>query len=428
MTDGNDELDALFVRYWDDALTPAEHDRLAELLAADPVAREQFRLLCLQVVALADLPAVNPTGADRPARPVVGREWSRRGLARLVGGSVAVGLLAAALGRYLRDRGEGLTLASIRGTVTVHTAGRRHPTDQPVPLGATVAAHGLGSSAVLRMPDGADITLLSDSAVRVADARRLAVLRGAIGAGVPPQPASARPLTLEAACVSLTGVSGAALSLGEVTPASEVAVYHGSVTAARPSGEPMGVVRQGELLVAQPDGAHRKQPMPPTPTEFALDLARPLPAGWEVGTRAAAPGGFVLRPEWWPDPYHGYTVMSQIRSDARWACGFVSLTADSVLRLRYRVARPGRGQMCLCVRGAGTVSSPTGVLDTGDGAFARARPGEWQWLTVRAGDMLGQAEAPRFRDPWVAFLIIFNTFAEDLGLEVAELHAAPRRG
>ena len=33
-------LTDLFVRYWDNALAPAEHDELAARLAADPAARD----------------------------------------------------------------------------------------------------------------------------------------------------------------------------------------------------------------------------------------------------------------------------------------------------------------------------------------------------------------------------------------------------
>ena len=50
--------------------------------------------------------------------------------------------------------------------------------------------------------------------------------------------------------------------------------------------------------------------------------------------------------------------------------------------------------------------------------------GEWVWLTVRADQMLNNKERPNFEDPWIGFLIIFNTYKEDLGLEVAEFRVS----
>ena len=64
------------------------------------------------------------------------------------------------------------------------------------------------------------------------------------------------------------------------------------------------------------------------------------------------------------------------------------------------------------------------MLECND-AFAAARPKEWQWLTVRAGDMRDNVEAPKFGDPWVGFLVIFNTYTADLGLRVAEFRVDP---
>jgi hypothetical protein len=34
--------------------------------------------------------------------------------------------------------------------------------------------------------------------------------------------------------------------------------------------------------------------------------------------------------------------------------------------------------------------------------------------------MLDDSEAPKFAPPWVAFLLIFNTYTEDVGLRVAD--------
>ncbi len=65
----------------------------------------------------------------------------------------------------------------------------------------------------------------------------------------------------------------------------------------------------------------------------------------------------------------------------------------------------------------------TGVLEW-NGRFTAGGPGGWQTLSIRASDMLDCREAPKFGPPWVAFLMIFNTYSSNLGLEVAEFRVS----
>ena len=57
-----------------------------------------------------------------------------------------------------------------------------------------------------------------------------------------------------------------------------------------------------------------------------------------------------------------------------------------------------------------------------NGGFHATVAGEWRWLEMRADKMLEppNTEAPMFGAPWIGFLVIFNTYEADLGLEVAE--------
>jgi hypothetical protein len=154
------------------------------------------------------------------------------------------------------------------------------------------------------------------------------------------------------------------------------------------------------------------------PDTFAWDLTKPLPAGWNVGHREQTPDGPVVRPEFWFDPYH-QAEMSQVRSDHQWARGFVRLFPESRVRVRYWVDRPGPSQVVLIVR-TGRVADPaTGVVEC-NGAFQATKPRTWQWLEVKAEDMHDNRHAPKFGPPWVVFLVIFNTYKEDLGLKIAE--------
>src|SRR5262249_25939141 len=179
---------------------------------------------------------------------------------------------------------------------------------------------------------------------------------------------------------------------------TEVGVQHGKVMVAGPSGEPMTMVKEGQLLRVQSDGVKRLEPLPTTPESFAWDLSQPLPPGWHVGHIELTQAGPVVRPEFWYDPYH-HAEMCQIRSDHQWASGFFSLQPDSVIRVRYRVDRPGPSQMCFCVRTNRIAESATGMLEC-NGAFTQARPGEWQWLEVKAADMLDNMHTPMVPAPW----------------------------
>jgi hypothetical protein len=116
--------------------------------------------------------------------------------------------------------------------------------------------------------------------------------------------------------------------------------------------------------------------------------------------------------------------MFQVRSDHRWYQGFAKLHADSRFVVKYRVDRAGPGQLVACVRRDDLGSSDTGVVEW-NGVYQPARPGEWNVLDVKAGDMLGNKHTPKFGAPWVAFLIIFNTYKEDLGLRIAGFQVIP---
>src|SRR5262249_24433233 len=78
-----------------------------------------------------------------------------------------------------------------------------------------------------------------------------------------------------------------------------------------------------------------------------------------------------------------------------------------------------RSQLVICVRTDPSIGAKTGVLERND-AFAHARPRKWQWLEVKARDLLDNRHAPNFGAPWIGFLWIFNTYELDIGLQVAE--------
>jgi hypothetical protein len=413
-------LTDLFVRYWDNALAPAEHDDLAARLAADPAARDEFRLLSLQAVA----------AAEPGAPPAPARRWSRRQLLGLAGGGVAAGVVATVLGRQFwwggGDPADPVRLTAAVGEVTLKTpAGEAVAAAGPVPADAVVATVGQSSSAVLRFPDGTDVSLGGESAATVAGhGRKLHLLRGTATATVPVPSAGAEPITLGTTEATCSRLGGAVLTLSRTLQMTEVGVQTGRASVTDAAGDPLEVVHPGEYLTVRADGRHRKQPVEPVAEDCKWDLTKPLPEGWAVGKiDAPQDGPPALVPVKWFDPYH-QAEMYQVRSDHRWYKGFAKLHPGSRFVVRYRADRAGAGQLVACVRKDDLGSSDTGVIEW-NGTFAAAGPGQWHTLDVPAGAMLGNKHTPKFGAPWVAFLIIFNTYKEDLGLRIAAFQVIP---
>lgn len=419
-------LAELFVRYWDSTLSGAESVELQSRLASDAVARESFEFFCLQAVAASEhlkaaaAPEIRPSAR---ANFKTERRWSRRQLLGYIGTGVAAGVAVTLLGKqyWFGKPTTEVRLTAMTGDVTVRSPnGGVVAAEGPVPTGSIVSTNGANASAVLSYPSGTELALTGDSAVTVLeDGRKLSLLRGTATVHIPAQTSDSAPLTLSTTEASLSRLSGVVLTLGRVLNTTEVGVQSGRVSVVDAAGDPLEIVHTGECLTVRSDGKHRKTPIEPTPDRYHWDLTRPLPEGWNVGFREVAPDGPVVRPVSWFDPYHK-AEMFQIRSDHQWARGFVRLDVDSVFHIKYWVDRPGPSQFCMCVRTDSASSSDTGMLEC-NAAFVRARPREWQTLSVRVADMFDNKHAPKFRGVLVPFLMIFNTYKEDLGLRIADL-------
>src|SRR5262245_60247910 len=137
-------FDDLFVRYWDDRLSDSELAELADLLTADPLARDWFRMNSLHAAAAADLRVSVP-----PAREP--RPWSRRRVLQYLGGGLAATVATGLVGRqFLANSDAPVLVTAAKGGVTVTTvAGRALPPNGPLPPNATVTTHDSNSSAVL---------------------------------------------------------------------------------------------------------------------------------------------------------------------------------------------------------------------------------------------------------------------------------------
>jgi hypothetical protein len=406
----------LFVRYWDNALGEAEAAELDRRLATDPAAREWFRVLSLQAAVAAEGAAVARVNA--PVRS----GWSRRRVLGYLGAGLAAGVAGVVIGRRVSVGGtdgpaEPVRLAALNGEVLVRGAdGQTLTGARAVPPGGTVSTSGANSSAVLAYADGTAVALAGDSALTVAaTGRRLNLSSGYATADV------RRPgtLVLATTVATLSGLADAVTTLGQAVRSTEVWVHRGRVTVSDPAGDELAVVGAGEQLTVQDGGGLRRQPLPDTPDNYAWDLTRPLPDGWAVGTRRVTAAGPVVVPEYWEDPYYGGAAMYQVRSHQPWATGFFRFHRDSRVRVRYRATDTGPGQVCFCVRRPDPRLPETGMLEY-NGTFEETPAGRWQTLDIPAPDLLDNKHAPTFDAPWVGFLVIFNTYEADLGLEVME--------
>jgi ferric-dicitrate binding protein FerR (iron transport regulator) len=425
---GETPLEELFAAYWDGTLTGAAADEFGHRLATDPRARAAFEMYCLTAVIAADLRPVAETG-DPAARR--GR-WSRRRVLGLVGGALAAGLGGVGLVRWLwpadpaphsGQRDMSLLLRPVRGTVTLtDSGGRPLPADGSVPPGATLSTSGPAAAAVLLFPNGTNLALAGEAQLVVgSDGNRVELRRGVMTADVRNPFVGLPALTLATAEAVLSGLREVLVTIDRGPEMTEVGVQAGLVSVAAPTGRQLDQVREGEMLTVSADG-HRKQPIPETPMKYDWDLRPPLPPGWAVGSRVRDAGEWVVKAEAYPDPYWDGTRMFQIRSHQTWARGFFRLEPESTVSVRYRVKARQRGQVCFCVRTGDPRSSNTAMLEW-NGDFLPPEPGQpWRALEVRAGDMLRppNRHAPAFDPPWVGFLVIFNTFTEDVGLVVSE--------
>lgn len=417
-------LDELFVRYWDNALTDGEAAELDRLLVSDPAAREWFRTLSLQAVTAAEVSSVhrlaeaeNTAIAGQAAAPRV----SRRRVFGYAGGALAASV--AVIGGWRLWGGASVAQArvtAVRGDVKISTASGVTParTGSVIPPGATVITDGMNSAAALVCPEGTGMSLAGDTALSVAEGgKRVMLVRGHATADIRPRD-GVPPLELATIAALVTAPTGALVMMGHAARATEVVVADGAVNVFDAAAAKLAVVGAGEMITVQTGARCRKHATPVTPDDFVFDMARPLPEDWHVGKRVETADGPVLVPERCYDPYHG-TEMWQIRSDKQWARGFYRLYPDSTFHVKYRVDKAGPGQVIACVRAPRLPDAETAVVEC-NGAFENARPGEWQWLRVKAADMLDNKHAPKFPAPWVGFLLIVNTYKEDLGLKIAD--------
>lgn len=430
MTPRDPDLDRLLARYWDGTLAADEQAALNARLESDPEARRWFREYCLQAVVAGEV-GVTAEPAKAPAVPhATGLPSGRGRLTRRTvlgfGLGTAAGIAAGAILHTLWNQSP-LTAVQPRGVRLTWTRGQVFRLDsntEPlqagafIPAGEGVVTVGPTSSAVVELPDNSTLCLSADTVLSVSEGGGRAILhRGGVTADLRPSADDPPAMTVGTPQVSLTTGGGAEVDLSCGGRVTEVLVQRGRVAVADREGA-VTEVRDGELLTLDAYNGLSLRPTPILTDNFVLEFTERLPEGWRVGHREEANTGVVIAPELYYDPYHA-AKLYQIRSHNPWTRGMVRLFPDSVVTARYRADRSADGQVVLVVRRPRSAFKEHGCL-TWDRRFEMCGRGEWRTIRVRAADMLDNKEGPRFPPPWVAVLLIFNTYTEDIGLRVAD--------
>lgn len=417
---GDQRLHELLVRYFDHALSPAEAEELDRLLADEPRAEEFIEAFCLQTLATSE-----PPGA--------GARWQGPSLRRqrrwVIPVSLAAGfVLVAALFLLVQSRpsptaARSALLARFTGEVRVHkaTTGTQTRSGARIDVGDTISTVGVSASAVLAYPDGTSVVLTGDTVVTVGDSpdgRRLVVRQGVVSAEMSAEE-SREPFAIETEEAQTFPSLGAKLALSRRPAQTEVGVTEGHVRVTDPQGDPLMNMNGGEVATVGPDRAATKAATSRPAEEYAWDLAAPLPGGWGLGEREVGPSGAVVRPRFWNDPFIGRPAC-QIRSDNRWVRGLVALHPESIIRARVKADRPGRGQFLIIARPEPAIGHSCAVLQA-PWPFATEANGTWQTVELRAADLVPEKPPLNFGPPWIGFLVIFNTYDSDLGLQVSEV-------
>lgn len=429
MTSRDPALDRLIALYWDGTLTSDELAVLNARLESDPEARQWFREYCVQAVVAGEVAAPAET-SHTPATPATSPKGGKGRFSRRAalgfGLGTAAGIGAGAIFHALWNQASPLAPQStgVRLTWTRGQVFRTGPNGTPVQAGAVIhSGSGLStvgptSSAVLELSDGSTLCLSADTVVMVADGGgRVVVHKGGATADLRPSEGENPVVAVGTPQVGLSTTAGADIDLCSGGRETEVMVQRGRVSVADRTGA-VTAVRDGELLTIGAHGGPAVRPTPILPDSYVLQFTERLPEGWRVGRWESMPAGPVIVPELWFDPYH-QADLYQIRSHNQWTRGLVRLFPDSVVSVRYRADRSADGQVVLVVRRPRSPFKDCGCLEW-NGRYEASPPGEWRTLTLRAAALLDNKETPVFAPPWVAFLLIFNTYTEDIGLRVAD--------
>jgi len=452
------ELDRLLNRLVDGGLSAADETQLDAWLRDDAAARDWYRRFMLLHADLqwdhgvsVGLVSHEKAAVTAAAVSVLSREptrWMWSSFAKPAAMWLAVGLLVVGLLLSWRLRGDRqmlvapapapsiMTLDAIQGTADWRdgtTTLRLVDGSESRRLAAgTLFLEGDDSSCQLRFEDGTRVTVSGNAeAVFEQDSqKRLRLRRGSLSADVARQPEGC-PLVIETptARVEVIGTLFTLVADGEQTALD---VERGSVRLQRLVDGRQVEVHDQRRAVASLDASAEMQAVqigiPPAAWRQTFDQPPPsICKGTWIAGEGEQPSRVrgvpcVARRKTSGEPivHHGITARSGVETQ------LVTLQADSVLRVRYRLTGEAPLRIMLGTNHPGgsfagnfevKLGSQTGMVDA-DG---------WRTLTVPLSGFQSLIKRfPKPQDGSQVSLVMFNSHEHDVGLEVCEIEICPR--
>jgi hypothetical protein len=291
--------------------------------------------------------------------------------------------------------------------------------------GGVLSVEGAASSAQLVFRDGSTITLNGDSELVLPSkaGKQLTLRRGALSADVRPQP-SRRPMRIRTSTAEIV-VLGTRFYVSAQPAETAISVDSGQVRVRRLADERSVDVARGEAATASLDVDQPLEaaPLPPIPGQWQQSFDQPPPTichgKWQPAD-ANGPGRLqniadfsVRRPN--GTPIAAYTV--NVRNNL----GIATISPDSTLRVRYRMAKPRPVLMLVGLHQptgwfAGnfqTMVKPGTIVADSDGWYTWEAP-----LSALDASCPKDAQIP---DAGRVFLIYLACYTPRAQLEVAEI-------
>jgi len=289
--------------------------------------------------------------------------------------------------------------------------------------GDTLRTSGTSGNTMVQFKDGTRVVLIGDTAVTLAvspeSGKFVRVHSGQVSAEVTPQPTN-RPLQVETPD-ALVEVVGTSLTVSCPVGRTSVGVSRGEVRVTDRSRNDTVTVRAGESATVSAEAAVTPRPRPNLPASWMVDFSAGPPRGWKPGlsTEVAGRKGIRAGSVWLRQ--HGKEHY-QVVSPNAWCYGLFAFDREAFLTVDLRLERPGPVQAILVVRDDPPGTGPCSQVYIHDDIAAGKPAGEWHTVRVPLGEFRSRFNLPAHARP-AAFLALFDTLDQDLGLTVSRIHA-----
>lgn len=426
------QAEELIAAYLDDSLTEPETAELRAWLNADVANVRQFVLANAREEQLREAVLSSGTlhivATKQSPRPVVVR-WPFR--ARAISGWAAAVVLATVLVWFFVQRADHkslVTLVQVSGPVSWRNDHGEHV--ERLQKGArltagTLAVAGAGSRAEVTFTDGSTFALSGGSELTLGErkGKQLFLRRGALLANVSPQPPGL-PLRIRTPTAEAV-VLGTSFGMNAVEAETFLRVNSGAVELRRLADNQALKVSVHEQARASVNAAQPMLPEPAAapPDHWSADSALLPGASWigewrAPGVLAAVPRVVFVKENGIAESHHHAGAVNGFP-------GLVTLREDSVVRVRYRIQRSLNVGVFLSTHTeAGAFSGNFhGYIEE---SKTPADADGWRTGTVPMKSLWPiRVEPMPFQPGCVAGIIFVTTFADDVGLEVAELEVSP---